>query len=114
MGSAFGGMNCVISGADDLVEMIMDGEVEIDAIDTEKLPEDLKKLSPQERTAELKKRIEARKQTLAKIDELVKKRSDFLEAEKAKMAEEAPDGFDMQVKEMIREQAKGKDINFAK
>ena len=114
VGSAFGGMNCVISGADDLVEMIMDGEVEIDAIDTEKLPEDLKKLSPQERTAELKKRIEARKQTLAKIDELVKKRSDFLEAEKAKMAEEAPDGFDMQVKEMIREQAKGKDINFAK
>jgi Mg-chelatase subunit ChlD len=120
MGGAMGGSNCAISGADDLVEMIMDGEVEIDAIDPAKLPKDLQELSPEERTAELNKRIDARKKTIATIDDLVKKRSDFLEAEKAKLAkesetaEETPEGFDMQVKDMIREQAEKKGIEFEK
>ncbi|MEO1525813.1 MAG: vWA domain-containing protein [Planctomycetota bacterium] len=114
-GAGFGGgsANCVISGIDDLVTMLMDGKIKLDDSDEKKLPEDLKKMKPEQRRAEIKSRIDARRKTQAELDKIVKLRSDYIEAEKKKLASsQKPSGFDEQVKQMIRDQAARKGIEY--
>lgn len=112
-GAGTGGGAKVIGGENDLVELLIDGAVEMSAIENDKLPEDLQKLSPDKQKTELEKRIAARKEAQAKIDELVKQRSEYIEKERTRLAAEGKtDSFDSNVKEMIRTQAAAKGINY--
>lgn len=113
-GSGRGGAK-VLGGDDDLVEMLIDGRVKMAEIDQAKLPEDVKKLNPEAQQAELKKRIAQRKAAQAKIDDLVKKRADFILQEKSRLAASGKvDSFDEKVKDMIRDQAASKGIDYSK
>ena len=94
--------------------MIMDGKIELADIDEEKLPADLRKIKPAEREAEINARIEARRKTQATLDQLVKKRAKFISTEKAKQAKAGEvEGFDLQVRNMIRKQASRKGITYS-
>ena len=115
-GAGFGGQSAfsVVSGVDDLVSMIMDGKIELADIDEEKLPADLRKIKPAEREVEINARIEARRKTQATLDQLVKKRAKFISTEKAKQAKAGEvEGFDLQVRNMIRKQASRKGITYS-
>ncbi len=115
-GGGFGGGGAkAIGGRNDLVELLIDGRVEMDAIKTDQLPGSLQSLSKEARTEELEKRIANRKKTQVEMDRLVKQRSDYIAKEKARLAKQgAKDSFDEKVKDMIRKQAKSKGIEYSK
>jgi Mg-chelatase subunit ChlD len=105
----------VVGGDNDLVELLMGGTVKVTEIDAKKLPVDLAKLSPEELNRELQKRIDARKKLHADIDALLKKRAEFVAAEKKRLAAEGKtDSFDENVKTIIREQAALRGIDYSK
>ncbi|MFM7738319.1 MAG: VWA domain-containing protein [Planctomycetota bacterium] len=112
-GTKFSGK--VVGGDDDLVELLMGGTLKATEIDAKKLPADLAKLSPEELNRELQKRIDARKKLQEEIDTLLKKRAEFVAAERKKLAAEAKtDSFDENVKKIIREQAALRGIDYSK
>jgi Mg-chelatase subunit ChlD len=90
----------------DLLDSIKDGKVRLDSIRPEHLPPELQKLSPKERQEYLnkldKRRTEIRKEVL-KLD---KSRSDFIAKKLAGDKGQAKDGFDNQVLDILRKQAK--------
>ena len=103
----------VISGAQDLVALVEEGQIELDKVAKEKLPEALQSLSPEAQKAAVEKNLAERKRLNAAMEELVKKRSAFLEEEKKRQASAGKaDGFDAQVKSMIKQQAAAKGINY--
>jgi Mg-chelatase subunit ChlD len=93
----------------DLIDGIKANKVKLEDLKDDELPAELKKIDPKDRKAYLekveKKREELRKEAL----ELDKKRSDFIQK---KLAEnkKGKDGFDEQVLETLRKQAKKFDI----
>ncbi len=95
----------------DLIDAIKARKVKLEDLKEEDLPDDLKKLDSKDRKAYLekldKKREELRKQAL----ELDKKRSEFI---RKKLAEDkkGKDGFDEQVLDTLRKQAKKYDIAY--
>ena len=111
-GGADGGAK-VVGGNDDLVELIIEGKITIEKIESDKLPDDLKQLDNAGQQAELEKRVKSRKKLQKEIDELVQQRSQYIEKEKLKKAESGDiDSFDVNVKKMIREQAAKKGIQY--
>jgi len=103
----------VISGGQDLVALVEEGELDLDKVEKDKLPESLKALSPAEQPAAVTKNLEERKRLNADLETLVKKRSAFLEEEKKRQAAAGKtDGFDTQVKSMIKQQAAAKGIRY--
>ena len=103
----------VISGGQDLVALVEEGELDLDKVEKDKLPESLKALSPAEQQAAVTKNLEERKRLNADLETLVKKRSAFLEEEKKRQtAAGKTDGFDTQVKSMIKQQAAAKGIRY--
>ena len=97
----------VIGGSNDLTEQIIQKKIALDDIDGDKLPEDLKKLPREEQLAAIQSRVDERLKAQDEIDQLVKKRSDYL-AEAAERARQSGvvDSFDQRVKEMIQAHSK--------
>src|SRR5205085_1196096 len=93
-----------------LLDAIKQGKVKLAEVKQEDLPEELKKLTAAERKEYLekleKKRTELNKQVL----ELDKKRNDHIAKERAK--EKKTEGFDGQVLQTLRKQAKKYDIKY--
>lgn len=103
----------VITGKEDLLGLIADGEVDYDGIETEKLPEELRELSQEERKAHIVKLQDERKDLQAEMQKLAKQRSEFLETEKKRLAAAGEvDSFDTRVKRAFRAQAESKGIKF--
>ena len=94
----------------------MNDEIKLADVDKSQLPADLKDLPEAEQKEAIEQKIANRKKLQSEMDALVKKRSDFITAEKAKRAQAGgkEDSFDMQVKSMIRAQGKSKGIDFKK
>ncbi|MGY8767779.1 MAG: vWA domain-containing protein [Pirellulales bacterium] len=108
-GGGFGGK--VLGGEEDLVEQVIQNKIKLEEIDREKLPDDLKKLTPEKQIIEIQARVESRKKLQTQINELLKNRNAYMIEEKKKQAKEGnEDGFDLKVKEMIRKQAADKGI----
>jgi hypothetical protein len=104
----------VVSGIADLTELAADGTLKYDKLERANLPEPLKSLSPEQQKAEVEKNVAERKRLNAEMETLVKKRTDFLKGEKARKATtDKGDGFDGQVKAMIKKQAAGKGIRYS-
>lgn len=101
----------VLGGEEDLVEQVIQNKIKLEEIDREKLPDDLKKLTPEKQIIEIKARVESRKKLQTQINELLKKRNAYMIKEKKKQAKAGiDDGFDLKVKEIIRKQAADKGI----
>ena len=108
-----GGGAKVISGDEDLIALLAEDKVKLAEIEEEKLPQELKKMSQEEREAHIAKLREERMALQKKMAALVKERGAFVVEEKKRLAAEGKsDGFDLKVKTMIRDQAKAKGINY--
>jgi Mg-chelatase subunit ChlD len=92
-------------GTYDLLDAIKAGKVKLEDLKPEELPEEMKKMTPKERKAFLEKVEKQREQLRARALELDKKRSDYIQKELAKN-KKGKDGFDEQVLDTLRKQAK--------
>ena len=91
-----------VDGGGDLVEDLASGRVAFDKVETEKLPENVRKMSDEERKKYLDEQVAKRKELQKKLDELLAKRRDFVTEEKKRLAKSGKkDGFDEKVSEII-------------
>tara|TARA_R110002096_G_scaffold16106_34_gene55249 strand:- start:1271 stop:2449 length:1179 start_codon:yes stop_codon:yes gene_type:complete len=108
-----GGAVKVISGDEDLIALIAEKKVTLEELEEEKLPDNLKSMTQEERTAHVEKLQKERQELQQQMAELVKQRGEFLSEEKKRLAAAGKsDGFDLKVKKMIREQAEAKGIKY--
>ena len=107
----FAGSGRVVDGDVDLVEKLARKELEVENIKEDQLSAELKAMPKEEREKFLTKKLEERTAAQKEIEELLKKRSEFIAAEKAKLREKGEgDSFDLKVGDTIREQAAKKGI----
>jgi hypothetical protein len=93
----------------DLVDRMKEKDFDITKIKDEELPEELRKLKPEERLAYLKKKAEERAALQERILELSAKRQKVLDAERARQPRSESDkALDEAVKTTVRDQAKAK------
>src|SRR5581483_5388183 len=93
--------------SDDLVDAVKNGK-DLEKIATDELPDEMQKMSLEEKKAFLEKKTKERDELRAKVVELAKKRDAYIADEKKKHGEK--DGLDTVAKEALEEQAKKKGI----
>ncbi len=94
----------------DLIGAIEEGSKKLADVKEEELPDDMKKMTPEEREKHVAAKIAERKEIKAKIEDLDAKRAQYLKDELAKLG--SKDGFDSAVQKAIHEQAAKKGIKF--
>ncbi|OGV56527.1 MAG: hypothetical protein A2X49_06520 [Lentisphaerae bacterium GWF2_52_8] len=95
-----------IQGRGDLVSDLKDGYAKLETLKEEELPDELKKMSADERTTYIAKQQSLRAELNKKQEELARKRSEFIEQEKKRLSSTGKgDAFDLKVNEMINSQA---------
>jgi hypothetical protein len=94
----------------DLIDRMKDDpKFDLATLKDDDLPEELRKLKPEERTAYLKKKADERAAIQKEIAELSARRAKFVEEERKKLPQtDAEKALDVALKEIIREQAKAK------
>lgn len=103
----------VVQGGGDLVKDLDDGTVRLAELSETELPEELRGLSPAERERVVKEKADQRRQIQAEINDLLRKRQAFVDAETARLAREGKgSAFDVKVNEMLREQARRKGLTY--
>lgn len=99
----------------DLVEKLKtDPKFDVKKIPDKELPEELKKLKPEEREKHLKDLLAKRADIQKKVAELSKKRESYIQAEVKKNPSKADQAFDQAVRGALREQAQKKGIEIQK
>jgi hypothetical protein len=96
----------------DLIDAIKEKKVKLEDLKDEDLPDDLRKMKPEERKAHLDKVQKKRDELTKKAADLDKKRSEFLDKKLKEDKKSGKDGFDNQVVEMLRKQAKKYNIDY--
>lgn len=94
----------------DLLQNIENGSLKLEAVKEEDLPSDLQKLSPEERTKEIEKRLAERREIRNQIFTLSKQRTEFIAAEQKKRSGGSKNGFDVAVSSALKEQLAKKGI----
>lgn len=98
-------------GRTEMLDAVEAGAVKVEELDAGKLPEEMKKMSKEERAKYVADQLAKRKALQARLTELSKQRDAFIAAEKKKVVA-SKDAFDEKVGAMIQEQAKGKGISY--
>jgi HD superfamily phosphodiesterase len=99
----------------DLVDRLkQDPRFDVKKIAREDLPEQLRKMTPEEREKHVRGLLEKREELQKQITELAKKREAFIQAEMKKRPSAADRAFDEAVRGALREQAKKKGIDIPK
>ena len=93
----------------DLVDADEEGEVNIEELKEEELPEEMKKMTIDERKAYVNEKAEERKKIQAKINQLSAEREKYIAHERSKLSEKS---LDTVIIEAIREQAVKKNYTF--
>ena len=93
----------------DLLQSIENGSIQIDKIDANQLPADLRNMSAAQRKQEIEKRLAERRELRAQIVALSKQRAEFIAAERKKGGVKT-DAFDTAVVTALKEQLKRKGI----
>jgi Mg-chelatase subunit ChlD len=93
----------------DLLQSIENGSVEIDKVDTNQLPAELRNMTAEQRKQEIEKRLAERRKIRDQIMTLSKQRTDFLANERKKLGVKG-DAFDTAVITALKEQLKRKGI----
>jgi hypothetical protein len=90
---------------DDLVGGVATGTMSVEGVKTEELPADMRGLNKDQLKAEIEKRAAVRAEAQKKIEELSKKRDEYISAH-GKDADGGEGGFDTKVKATIEKQLK--------
>jgi hypothetical protein len=111
--AAFKGSGKYANAASDLVDAISAGRVKLDDVKEEELPDEVKKLKPEERKAYIEKKQAERKKIQEEIKELNDKRNAFIAEERKKEATTNPaDTLDAALIKSIRDQAAKRKYQF--
>jgi len=95
----------------DLVDRVKeDPTFDVTKVPVEELPEEMKKLKPEERTAFIKKKAEERDAIRKQIGEITTQREAFLKEHEKRNPAPADKAFDAAIRDMLREQAAPKGI----
>jgi hypothetical protein len=97
----------------DLVDATADKEFDLSKVEDEDLPEDLRKLSVEERRKVIEGKRAERAKIQGEIAELSKKRQAFLDKAVKEAGGSADAAFDTAVRRAIREQARSKGFTFS-
>lgn len=96
----------------DLLDNLKNGKLRLEELKDDELPDELKKLTLEERKAYLKK-LEERRAALSKEAlELDKQRSDYIAQKQAEQKQTGKDSFDGQVLDLLRNQARRVKIEY--
>jgi len=98
--------------ANDLLDDLKEGKVKLGDIKDDQLPDDLKKMKPEERKAHVEKLQKDREDLKKKALDLDKKRLDFIAKKLAEDKGKAKDGFDNQILDTLRKQAEKVNIKY--
>jgi hypothetical protein len=98
-------------GDQDLVENVTKGEVALDEVPKEQLPESIRELEPAEQMERIDELAGRRGELRSRIDALVESRSDFI-AERVAEEGGAHDSLDRQIYEIVRDQAAPAGLSF--
>jgi hypothetical protein len=99
-------------GDHELNDAVDKGRVKLDEIKEEELPEPMRKMTPAEREAFVKRNIEERKRIQAEINDLAARRQAHIKAEIEKRADRGAGSLSQQVYDTLREQAAKKGIEY--
>ena len=99
----------VTSGRSDLIDALASGEIELDAVPENQLPEHLQAMDPDRRRQWIEDIAARRRGLLSEVAWLTERRKAYLEE---KQGPKAQDAFDQQVLDAIREQALKKCIRY--
>jgi hypothetical protein len=104
-----------VQGGGELIDELDRGEVKLEDIKPEQLPEELRGLDEKQLAAAVEAKRAKRKEIQARLDKLLAERNAFIVAEKQRLAESGKgDSFDEEVSSTVREQAARKGIEYAK
>ena len=95
-----------VTGDGDLVSAVASGRATLGSVMDDELPDELRKLSPEQRKAELDRRTQARKALNEKLAALVQKRDAFVTEAKRKTAPAKTSSFDRAVEDTLKAQTK--------
>jgi hypothetical protein len=96
----------------DLVDAEKEGKVKVEELDEAQLPEEMKKMSKEERKKYIEKKRKERAEIQKKINKLRKERDKFVAEKRKKMA--GDNTLDAAIINAVREQAKQKKYKFEK
>jgi hypothetical protein len=96
--------NCLVERLEE------DPKFDVTKIPAEELPDDMKKMTADERVKHVKEKLAEREKIRAKINELGKKQREFIDGERKKVATKGEKALDEAIKEVVREQCKKKGI----
>lgn len=100
-------------GKPDLVEKARDGELDLDEIKEEELPDEMKKMTKEERQKYVEEKSKEREEIQKEIEQLSRKREAHIEQELKKRAGSG-DSFDKKVIEAVKKHAEKKGISYDK
>jgi hypothetical protein len=95
-----------VTGDGDLVSDVASGREKLASLKEEYLPDDLKKMSPEQRQAELDKQVKARAALNEKLSALVQKRDAFVAEKRKTETPKKTSSFDRAVEETLKAQIK--------
>jgi uncharacterized protein YegL len=98
-------------GDRDLVAAVINGEVKLDEIETEKLPEPLQALTPEERDDVIRTNNELRLELKRQIEKLSDQRASYLAAE-VEASDDKEGSLDYRIFETVRDQAGKKGLEY--
>ena len=98
--------------ANDLLDDLKENKIKLEDIKDEQLPDDLKKMKPEERKAHVETLQKERDELKKKALDLDKKRLEFIAKKQAEDKGKTVDGFDKQVLETLRKQAEKVNIKY--
>lgn len=104
-----------VQGSGELIDALERGEVTLEEVEADELPEDLRGLDAEKLAAAVEAKRAKRKAIQARLEKLLAERNAFLVAERQRLAEVSKgDAFDEEVAATVREQAARKGITYLK
>ena len=98
----------------DIVDAANNGKVDVDKLKDEELPEEMKKMTPEQRKEYVAKKTAERAKVQKEIKDLSAKRDAHVKKEMEKKGLDDKHSFDAALRTAVREQAKSKDFKFEK
>lgn len=109
-----GRTGAIVQGGGDLVDDLREGKVKLASLKQEDLPPEMQKLTAAEQEQYVKQQAEKRQQVQVKVNALLKQRQAYIDTEFQKLLQAGKgNAFDVQVAQMIRDQAQRKGIHYA-
>ena len=95
-----------VTGDGDLVSAVASGRATLGSVKDEELPDELRKLSPEQRKAELDRQTQTRKTLNEKLAALVQKRDAFVADKRRSTAPAKTSSFDRAVEDTLKAQTR--------